>query len=318
MNISVVIATYNGEKYIEEQLESILAQSVRVNEIIICDDASSDETLKICNDKLGGGNIKYSILQHDINQGVVSSFKEALFASTGDIVFFCDQDDVWLPNKVATFISKFKEEKDVDLLFSNAYITNADLKPTGKYLWDTIKFRPSQQEFKECLQIEMLKRNIFTGMCMALRRNLIDDGIWFSKDMLHDECIGWYALMKGGVDYIDKPLVYYRQHSNNVIGDSRHRKFVSIKDTVYNVQKSNNRYKNKFADVMNLASQNEVFGKELKNAYSFYEWKSNLLNTSRIISLAQSIHNCLNGTYGKYSSKTEHSFMKDIFIILFH
>jgi glycosyltransferase involved in cell wall biosynthesis len=104
IKISVALCTYNGEKYIKEQIISILKQSKRVDEIIISDDNSSDTTLKIVNDLLSDCDIAHKICTHETNIGVTRNFMECISKCSGDIIFTCDQDDVWKKNKVEKMI----------------------------------------------------------------------------------------------------------------------------------------------------------------------------------------------------------------------
>lgn len=132
MKVSVAMCTYNGEKYIEEQLNSILHQT-KIDEIIICDDGSKDKTLEICNEILKSSNVEYT-LKLNKNLGFAKNFYQAITLCSGDIIFFCDQDDIWKENKIDLMCQVFNNDPDTLLVFSNAYITNENLEVTGNLL----------------------------------------------------------------------------------------------------------------------------------------------------------------------------------------
>ena len=131
MKVSVAMCTYNGEKYIEEQLNSILHQTKKIDEIIICDDGSKDKTLEICNKILESSNVEYILKLNKNNLGFAKNFYQAIKLCSGDIIFFCDQDDIWKENKVDLMCQVFDNDPDTLLVFSNAYITNENLEVTG-------------------------------------------------------------------------------------------------------------------------------------------------------------------------------------------
>ena len=108
MTVSVVMATYNGSKYIKEQIGSLLNQTRRPDEIIFCDDCSTDNTVDIIDGIMQNSCLPYEIIKHEQNQGVVISFQEGIKKTKGDVIFFCDQDDVWKKEKIEHFIDVFE------------------------------------------------------------------------------------------------------------------------------------------------------------------------------------------------------------------
>ena len=115
MKTSVAIATYNGEKYIIEQLESILYQTQAVDEVIICDDCSQDRTVHIIRDFIVQHelNCTWKLFVNDQNLGYCENFKKAIYLCTGDIVFFCDQDDIWVKNRVEVMAAAIHDKPDI-------------------------------------------------------------------------------------------------------------------------------------------------------------------------------------------------------------
>jgi glycosyltransferase involved in cell wall biosynthesis len=119
--ISVAMCTYNGSKHIKEQLESIIYQTRKPDEIIICDDCSSDNTVEIAQNLLSVSTIKSTIIRNEINLGFRKNFEKAIGLCHGDIVFLSDQDDVWLPEKIEKVANIFDNDEEVIMAFHDAY-----------------------------------------------------------------------------------------------------------------------------------------------------------------------------------------------------
>jgi len=201
--ISVCIATYNGEKYITEQLQSILMQLAPQDEVIVSDDGSTDGTLD-CIATIADARVH--IIRH-AHIGGTQSFYRALDKAQGEIIFLADQDDVWLPGKVRRCMEKLK---DYDLVVSDAQVTDASLKPMGATLFQLVGSR------------EGLWKNwivcTFYGSTMAFKRTILDAAKPFpqAKYIAHDWWIGIVAQMTGRVCFMPEPLILYRRHETTV------------------------------------------------------------------------------------------------------
>lgn len=228
--ISVIMATFNGEQYIKAQLESILQQSKKVNEIIICDDRSSDNTHDIIENYLKEKDCDFSIIKHNTNTGVLSSFKDALHGAHGDYIFLCDQDDVWLKNKVETMLAALNAT-NADMAFSNALLVDENLVSKKNDLWNVVSFYPVADggyriyEKKELFP-ELLKHRIVTGMTVAAKREFLQECLPFPEGVWHDEWISLKASVTARIVAVNEVLVLYRQHSSNVIGAGKRRSFI--------------------------------------------------------------------------------------------
>lgn len=310
MEVSVVIATYNGEKYIKQQLESIINQSVKPDEIIICDDASSDNTTQICEHLLSESGIKFRLLCHKNNAGVIRSFCELMEAATCDVVFLCDQDDVWYPNKIARFLDAFEQNPNCKVVFSNADLVDKDLKRLGKSLWEDIGFAPKDLECNIALFNEMLHRNVFTGMSMAFNRSWYQELPPFSRYMLHDEFIGWCAVLHNSAEPLQECLAAYRQHDANVVGTGRHRKFETFRLMKKQVIISCERSKNKFYDLLGL-NVDHLQEVSLTRAYAFYKDRASMLNSNMPMSFFMFVKIIVSNGYHLYCSKTDKALLKD-------
>lgn len=120
--VSVAMCTYNGEKFIKAQLESILAQTHVPDEIIICDDCSQDSTIDIVSSILKSWNGRYKIIVNQSNLGFKRNFAKAISLCTGDIIFLADQDDVWESCKIDVISKIFQNHNDISLIFHDVVI----------------------------------------------------------------------------------------------------------------------------------------------------------------------------------------------------
>ncbi|WP_033147758.1 glycosyltransferase [Prevotella sp. P6B1] len=208
--ISVCIATYNGEKFIRQQLESILPQLSMNDEIVISDDHSTDNTIEIIK-SLKDARIHLYFHEADIHamfhiDRSTHNFVNALSHANGDIIFLADQDDFWLPNKVETTIQQLKS---YDLVISNCIIGDEALNTTGKMYSD---IRP----FKTGVLNNIIKSH-YLGCCMAFRKDVYQKALPFPKHgVAHDLWIGLTAERFFRVGYIKQPLVIYRRHTGTV------------------------------------------------------------------------------------------------------
>lgn len=221
--ISVALCTYNGERYIREQVQSILNQTHRVDEIVICDDGSTDDTLTLIREIAKTTDVQIRVFRNVASLGVKGNFKKAIELCTGDYVFLSDQDDYWVPNKVETIITWFAEHPDKSVVFTNAYLVDENRnRYEGRTQFQGVGFRKLQQDMVRNghgLEVFMMA-NRATGATMAFRKASIElrDDDWGT--MLHDEYIAVKALLNNQLGVISKPLIEYRQHAGQQVGSS--------------------------------------------------------------------------------------------------
>lgn len=206
--ISVVMATYNGEKYLSQQLDSLLAQTYPNFEIIISDDASIDSTGSIL-ERYRSLHSKIHVHCNQENLGFIKNFGRAISFSNGSLVALCDQDDVWHPEKLS---SQFKELGEAALTYCDAAICNDSLQPLGK-LVSTIS---NCLDYNSCLQQAVFCR--IYGNTMLFRKNILEGAATFPACLPHDWWIAFLASDRGGIRFCNQVLVQYRQHENNAIG----------------------------------------------------------------------------------------------------
>lgn len=244
MKISVAMCTYNGEKYIEEQLKSILCQTKKIDEIIICDDGSKDSTLEICKKILKESNVEYIIKQNEKNLGFARNFYQAIKLCSGDIIFFCDQDDVWKENKVQLMCNAF--DSNTLLVFSNALVTNQNLETIGD-LFENLSFQEDYLNNQYTAFNYILNDNFVTGATTAIKREMLNYIGNLNNGWAHDYWFAVIAALHGGLKNINEPLIYYRQHSNNTIGIAKRYGIKKIK-ALFSKNKENNR-ENQYAEL---------------------------------------------------------------------
>lgn len=203
--ISVCMATYNGEKYLQEQLDSILKQLSENDEIIISDDLSSDKTVEIIK-SYRDKRIKLYI--HEKDHGFVKNFENALKHANGDIIFLSDQDDIWMPDKVKITIDALN---DCDFTVSDCITINENKQVISQS-------RIQDYNIKTGFWRLMIKTR-YLGCCMAFKRNVLEAVLPFPGNvylMEHDLWIASVAECFFKTKLIEKPLIYYRRHGHNV------------------------------------------------------------------------------------------------------
>lgn len=204
MKISVCLACYNGEKYIKEQLNSILCQLNKCDEIVISDDGSTDKTLDVVK-SLEDSRIK--IFFNKNKRGYSKNFENSINHANGDIIFLCDQDDVWMPNKIEVMLRYLEQ---ADLVISDAIITDENLKPT---LGSHFLLHKTRKGF-----INNLLKTRYIGACMAFKKVMLKKLLPFPRNQelcAHDYWITNIGELYYKVELVNIPLLQYRRHGSN-------------------------------------------------------------------------------------------------------
>lgn len=209
MKLSVCMATYNGEKYIRDQISSILNQLNEFDELIISDDGSNDNTVEIINsfkDKRIHLLHHKKVHKYTRNHYLVSAnFENALNFSSGDVIFLSDQDDIWVANKVEVTLSYLK---DYSLVMSDFQVIDNEGKIFGNSFFKSV-------HLPRGLFLN-ISRPIYHGSCMAFKKEILNIALPFPKKMiLHDNWIGILAEKFSKVKFIDEKLILYRRHFSN-------------------------------------------------------------------------------------------------------
>ncbi|WP_053058423.1 glycosyltransferase [Pedobacter sp. BMA] len=201
--ISVALCTFNGEKHITEQLESILSQSYESIEIIICDDQSTDGTFEILKRYASNYPI-ISLYQNDQNLGFVKNFEQAISRCTGDYIALSDQDDVWMIEKLTTLITQIG---DSDMIYHDSNLIDKQ----GKLI-PHVKMSDHYRSYDGTSNLPFLISNCVAGHAMLFKSTLISVILPFNSEFYHDWWITFVAITIGKIKAIPDILVNYRQH----------------------------------------------------------------------------------------------------------
>ncbi|TXF77220.1 glycosyltransferase family 2 protein [Chryseobacterium sp.] len=215
MKTSVALCTYNGEKYLGIQLDSILSQTLAVDEIVVCDDGSTDATISILNSYKEKNPSVFRIYQNEKNLRSVKNFEKAISLCENDIIFLSDQDDEWLPEKVEKMVALFQSARQTEVIATNAEIISEKNSYTQFSVWDI----PSKSvaSIKEIL---FFYQNFCTGATMAFRKEFMREIVPFPPEELfhHDEWIALNAVSKNKLHFLDEKLIRYRIHDSQQVG----------------------------------------------------------------------------------------------------
>jgi len=233
-SVSIALTSYNGARYIGEQLESLAHQTLPPAELIVCDDASTDGTLDIVNAFAAKAPFPVRAERNAERLGYRSNFMKAAGLCRSELIAFCDQDDVWMPHKLAECVSTF-DNQDTLLTYHNASVTDAGLKPLG-----SLGSRAAPRTINPPQSTDPWSYGL--GFAIVFRRCLMDFiGLWpQSMDFndaryneAHDQWFFFLASSLGTIHYLAEPLALYRQHGANTCG--WHGRAALLKNTVANL-----------------------------------------------------------------------------------
>lgn len=275
-NISLVLSTYNGSKYIEEQLNSLYMQTCRIDEVIICDDCSTDSTVSIVNNFiLKRGIDNWKVIVNDKNIGWKQNFVNGIRKASGDFIFLCDQDDIWKLNKIQIMVENMNKNEQI-LLLASKY----DLLIDGKIKKSSLQ----KKDFvaKKYISNGNILHAVMPGCTYCLRKELVKYyDVYWNNDIPHDAFVWNVAYAKSGLYYIDYPLIIYRRHSNTVTG----RKISSKKDRIdaINIQK-------KYFKIYDIESiENPLINTQIKKIKKCLKNRENVLINHSLVSLIKNL-----------------------------
>lgn len=200
--LSVALCTYNGAQFLREQLQSIVDQSVQPDQIVVCDDGSTDETFAIAR------TFPCEIHTSSARLGTAANFDRAISLCRGDVIFLADQDDVWHRDKIARVL-----ESTAQCVFSDAQLIDESGAPLGRTLWQHLAFDPSRHLFDT-----LANTNVVTGATIAFRASLRPMIQPIPPDQPHDWWIALIAAATASLEPISEPLIDYRLHARQQTG----------------------------------------------------------------------------------------------------
>lgn len=215
--VDILMATYNGEKYIKEQIESILNQTYENFRLIISDDCSNDKTKEVLKEYSEKDN-RIIVYYQDKNLGVVKNFEFLLNKVENEYFMFSDQDDYWYENKIELSLKKM-QQTDADLIYTDLEVVDENLNTISKSFWNLKGLERKIKKYNNFSSIYL--NNFVTGCTMLVKSEWIKDIIPFpenTKYLLHDYWIAIIISQIGKIEYIDTPTIKYRQHIDNSVG----------------------------------------------------------------------------------------------------
>jgi len=215
MNLSVVVTTYNGEKYIQEQIDSILNQTRVPDEVIVLDDGSTDETLDILIDYENNHPSIFDIKINDRNLGVTKNFEKGIRVSNGDAIFLCDQDDVWDPKKVERQTSALLNNNGL-LSFHNSLVTDESLSPVNTH-WNLVSYSDANQTAQSDFS-QLTIRNFVKGSTILMDSSLREYILPIPHEWAYDWYIALISTLVSKLIPVSEPLHKYRWHKDQESG----------------------------------------------------------------------------------------------------
>ena len=272
--IDILLATYNGEKYVGEQIESILSQTYKNINLIISDDKSQDNTRKIL-EEYAKKDERITVYFQEKNLGYIKNFEFLINQVKSEYFMLSDQDDVWLPEKVEKSIKKLKEE-NADLVFADLEVVDKDLNTMYPSFNDFMKLTRKINKCQKSYKMNYLY-NCVTGCTLLARSKTIEEFMPIpnkSKYLVHDHWIALMISLNGKLAYIPEKLIKYRQHGDNQIGTDKishkFKKLSQVRNLFINV---------KVGVFGTYVSQNDKFPKILqelnRKALAYYEMLPN-------------------------------------------
>jgi len=199
------MASYNGERFIRKQIDSIMIQLGEDDELVIVDDQSNDNTVSIIQSY---SDRRVRLFTNPRNLGVVKSFERTIMLSKNNYIFLSDQDDIWKIDKVQVIMQKFLLDDDISMILSNAEF----IDETGKLSGELFYPKGFSGSF-----FGNLKRNNFLGCCIAFKKKGFNTIFPFPENLpMHDVWLGLNHILYGKIHFVNRPLISYRRHGGNV------------------------------------------------------------------------------------------------------
>ena len=311
------MATYNGEKYIYDQMESIKNQFRKADEVIICDDCSNDKTVNIITDFIKINKLEgtWKIFKNDKNKGYIKNFIDCVDKTTGEIIFFCDQDDIWDKMKIDKMMKLYESNPNIKAL-SCTYNLIDENNNIFKNKFNEIEKLKGKGKLRKISFSEQINRNSSCGMVLSVKRELFYEvsNIITENNMTFDLPIGVFASAKGNYYILGEELAYRRMHTSNT---SQPKDTLSkrLKNIDYHIKGRKNRidnmviYRNELKNIIDtrelkrLESAINSLNKSLENIkqrkiiFLFFD----LFNLNPMINKPISIMNLLCATFGDYT-----------------
>ena len=234
-DVEVVMCTFNGERFVGEQMRSILTQAKLPARILVADDGSTDNTLNVVRHVYETRDTRAAAVQLVVSSnpqrlGPAASFSAALGRTTSPLVALADQDDIWDPARLLRTVELLDADPSLHLVGSDAQLMDADGRPLGRTLLESLNVTSDERAALGALGATAVfaRRNLVAGMTMTMRRDLLDRALPVPPGWLHDHWLALYAASSGQFGFTSDRLVRYRMHDANVVGEGTRRNQGSI------------------------------------------------------------------------------------------
>ena len=318
--ISIAMCTFNGARFLGAQLASIANQDRPPDELVICDDGSSDGSIEIMTEFARGSDFPVRLVTNDENLGSTKNFEKAVSLCQGDIVALADQDDVWYRQKLRRIEKTFVRSKETVLAFSDADVIDKDSRLLDARLWSTFRFdRGEQIEFASGHALSVLLRHpVVTGASMAFRRAYVELLAPIPAKQIHDRWISLLLAASGKCEAISDRLMQYRQHEAQQIGPGPR----SLRERTERARLRSAKFfldeMDRFCEVRDRIQQNAAafpcsgrILSEIQKKISHLEHRGRLPRT-RVARIPRVLRQAANGDYWRYSTGWS-SIAKDLF-----
>jgi glycosyltransferase involved in cell wall biosynthesis len=205
--VSIVVATYNGAKFLEAQMDSLIAQTYPNIEIVTVDDCSKDNTVEIL-ERYAREHAHIRVFRNTSNLGYTKNFEKAVSLATGEFISFSDQDDIWAPEKTAVLMNAIG---DHPMIYSDSQLVTEDLQPLRKH--SELK---NQQTFDNCLYFAT--DDCVAGHSLIMKRSIAVAAMPYPTECPYDLWLPFFATFYGEIQYVNTAFVQWRQHRSNVTG----------------------------------------------------------------------------------------------------
>jgi glycosyltransferase involved in cell wall biosynthesis len=219
--VSIAMTTFEGSRYVDAQLESFAAQTRPPDQLVVCDDLSTDDTVDRIRAFAERVAFDVRVKRNPTRLLTTPNFAKAVSLTDGDVVFFADQDDVWHPDKIETLVAELDAHPEVGCVFSNGRVVNEAQQPIGYRLWDSLWFDEGERrKVREGRALEVFARHVVAaGTTFAFRGSFRDLILPFPD--LHDCHDAWVCFLVtavSGVRIVERDLIDYRLHGENQFG----------------------------------------------------------------------------------------------------
>ena len=307
MRIAVVMAVYNGERFIEKQLASIYNQSRKADEVIICDDGSSDDSMAIISDFITFHHLEtdWKLYRNTTNLGYVQNFYYAISLSSAELIFLSDQDDLWREDKIEKMAAVFSTHPGISLLSCNFGVIDENDQPIHGFMIES----PSPNEELESVSTDdILYSYRWPGMTMALRRSFFEETSRYYRQLSvpHDLIFALFAAEKGCFFEYKYCGCDHRRHGNNAAGEEhRVKKLLNLKRKHTEMVHYGRMLSELLAADLPLLQGNE----KIKAKHEFHQQRMQSIQHRKLLPLLK--------LYGRYGTIRWKSLICDVWLICF-